>query len=290
MKSPPGGGMLRLAEAGQQRPGEQERGADLVRELLVDGDVGDAGGAEAQAVVGDPGDLDAEPLEQRDLRLGVADPRHPVQQQLLLGEQAGGEDRQGRVLVAGDGHLARERRASFDDELLHGPVRVLRAMRRGWKIADRGRRRCSRVLLAINALVVDAETKSAEVTVPGGRILSLPGGDVQVLDVGPRGGSPIVLIHCYTCAIDWWDGMMPLLARDHRVVAIDLLGFGGSEKPASGYSMPDQAALVAEALTGSACATRRSSATRWAGPVGRPDRSPAAVNRMVDHRPGPEND
>ena len=36
MKSPPGGGILRLAEAGQQRAGEQERGADLGRELLVD--------------------------------------------------------------------------------------------------------------------------------------------------------------------------------------------------------------------------------------------------------------
>ena len=26
---------------------------------------------------------------------------------------------------------------------------------------------------------------------------------------GPRDGSPIVLIHCFTCAIDWWDGMSP---------------------------------------------------------------------------------
>ena len=29
---------------------------------------------------------------------------------------------------------------------------------------------------------------------------------MQVLEKGPRDGSPIVLIHCYTCAIDWWDG------------------------------------------------------------------------------------
>jgi pimeloyl-ACP methyl ester carboxylesterase len=42
--------------------------------------------------------------------------------------------------------------------------------------------------------------------------------------------------------------MIPLLDRDHRVVAIDLRGFGGSEKPTSGYSIEDQAALVAEAL------------------------------------------
>lgn len=85
-------------------------------------------------------------------------------------------------------------------------------------------------------------------TVPGGRILELPGGDLQVVDRGPWNGPPIVLIHGFTCAIDWWDGMMPLLARRHRVVAVDLLGHGGSAKPDSGYSMENQAELVAQAL------------------------------------------
>jgi pimeloyl-ACP methyl ester carboxylesterase len=58
-----------------------------------------------------------------------------------------------------------------------------------------------------------------------------------------------VLLHCYTCAIDWWDELTPLLARTgHRVIAIDLLGHGGSEKPRGGYSIKDQAQLVAGAL------------------------------------------
>ena len=85
-------------------------------------------------------------------------------------------------------------------------------------------------------------------TVPDGRILDLPAGEVQVVDRGPRDGNPIVLIHCFSCAIDWWDGMVPALERDHRVVAIDLLGHGGSEKPGSGYTPANQAQLVAEAL------------------------------------------
>ncbi len=83
---------------------------------------------------------------------------------------------------------------------------------------------------------------------PGGRILDLPGGEIQAVEGGPRDGSPIVLIHCFTCAIDWWDGMRPQLEADHRVVAVDLLGHGGSEKPGSGYTPAHQAEVVAEAL------------------------------------------
>lgn len=104
------------------------------------------------------------------------------------------------------------------------------------------------VLLTINTLVVSAETKPATVTVPGARIMHLPGGDMQVLEKGPRRAPPIVLLHCFACSLAWWERMIPLLDREHRVIALDMRGFGGSEKPTSGYSMADQAAFVAEAL------------------------------------------
>jgi pimeloyl-ACP methyl ester carboxylesterase len=120
-------------------------------------------------------------------------------------------------------------------------------MRRGWKIAI-GVAVGVILLLGLNALIVDHETESASVTEPGGRILDLPGGKLEVVEKGPRQASPIVLIHCFSCAINWWDRMMPLLDRGHRVIAVDLLGHGGSEKPASGYTIPNQADLVAEAL------------------------------------------
>lgn len=120
-------------------------------------------------------------------------------------------------------------------------------MGRGWKIGI-GAAIVLLALLGLNTVLVDGKTEPAEVTVPGGRLLDLPGGEVQIVDRGPRDAPPIALIHCFTCAIDWWDATMPLLARDHRVIAIDLLGHGGSEKPASGYSIPDQADLVATAL------------------------------------------
>jgi pimeloyl-ACP methyl ester carboxylesterase len=103
-------------------------------------------------------------------------------------------------------------------------------------------------LLVVNMLLADGKTEGAEVTEPGGRIFKLAGGDLQVAEHGPRSGSPIVLIHCFSCAMNWWDGMVPLLERDHRVITIDLLGHGGSEKPGSGYTPPNQAKVVAEAL------------------------------------------
>jgi pimeloyl-ACP methyl ester carboxylesterase len=110
------------------------------------------------------------------------------------------------------------------------------------------------VLLVVNTIVVNDQTKGAGVTVEGGEILRLPGGDVQVTDTGTpqvaKGlpGAPIVLLHCYTCSLEYWDAMVPLLSERHRVVRIDLLGHGGSEKPQSGYSMEAQADLVAGVL------------------------------------------
>ena len=104
------------------------------------------------------------------------------------------------------------------------------------------------VLMLLNALTTNHQTKSAEVTVDGARIISLPGGDLQVLDSGPRDPPPIVLLHCYTCSINWWGRLIPPLDSDHRVIAIDLLGHGGSEMPRSGYSMQDEAQLVAQVL------------------------------------------
>jgi pimeloyl-ACP methyl ester carboxylesterase len=108
------------------------------------------------------------------------------------------------------------------------------------------------ILLAVNTIFVDQQTKGAGLTVDGGRILELPGGDVQVVSQGPMdhrpGRRPIVLVHCFACSLHWWDRVVPTLARRHRVVRIDLLGFGGSAKPRARYSMEEQGRLVALAL------------------------------------------
>jgi pimeloyl-ACP methyl ester carboxylesterase len=155
-------------------------------------------------------------------------------------------------------------------------------MRRGWKILI-GVVVVFAVLLGLNTLIVDRETKAASVTEPGGRLVKVPAGEVEVVEDGPRSGSPIVLIHCFTCAINYWDKMIPLLDRDHRVVAIDLRGHGGSEKPTSGYSITDQADLVAQVLAKLRVTNAEVVGHSLGGPVAiaLAERSPQLVNRLV---------
>jgi pimeloyl-ACP methyl ester carboxylesterase len=161
-------------------------------------------------------------------------------------------------------------------------ARVTTAMGRSAKIAA-GLVLVLIVLLGLNALVTGAETKPAEATQPDGRVLGLRGGALQVVERGPRGAPPIVLVHCFTCAIDWWDGMIPRLEARNRVVALDLLGHGGSEKPKTGYSIESQAALVAEALGRLGVRDATVVGHSLGGPVAvaLAERSPRLVGRLV---------
>ena len=130
-------------------------------------------------------------------------------------------------------------------------------MRRRWKIAL-GVLAALAIILAVNTVTTGTETEPAEITAEGGQILELSRGDVQVTDSTASltdearkafaTSQPIVLLHCYACSLHWFDRLEPLLAENHRVIRIDLLGFGGSEKPESGYEIDAQAAMVAEAL------------------------------------------
>ena len=102
------------------------------------------------------------------------------------------------------------------------------------------------IALAVNTVLMDRDTEQAHAD--AGRIVDLPGGDLQVREDGPRDAPTVVMLHGFACSIHWWDQMTPALARDHRVIRFDLLGHGGSEKPKKGYGMESQARLVAGAL------------------------------------------
>lgn len=59
-------------------------------------------------------------------------------------------------------------------------------------------------------------------------------------------GPPLLLLHGLGESIFTWREILPALAARHRVIALDLKGFGNSDKPDDGaYSADDQAALVA---------------------------------------------
>ena len=107
------------------------------------------------------------------------------------------------------------------------------------------------VALTLSTITFNNETKSAGPAEEGGEILELSSGDLQVVETPAETdepGAPIVLLHCYACSHHWFDSMIPMLSEEHRVISIDLLGFGRSDKPSTGYSMEDQAGLVGEAL------------------------------------------
>jgi pimeloyl-ACP methyl ester carboxylesterase len=59
-------------------------------------------------------------------------------------------------------------------------------------------------------------------------------------------GRPVILLHGFGASAYTWRFLAPELARDHQVFALDLKGYGASDKPADGkYAVADQAAMVA---------------------------------------------
>lgn len=68
------------------------------------------------------------------------------------------------------------------------------------------------------------------------RLWTWQGYQIQYTVMGT--GKPLVLIHGFGASIGHWRKNMPVLAEaGYRVFAIDLLGFGGSDKPALDYTL-----------------------------------------------------
>jgi pimeloyl-ACP methyl ester carboxylesterase len=99
--------------------------------------------------------------------------------------------------------------------------------------------------LLLNAIVVGTDVRPAEPR-QGGELIET---SVATANVRVDGhGSPIVLIHGFGAALDYWDLMVPTLARNHEVIRVDLIGHGGTEAPRRGYEIPTQAQMVYEVL------------------------------------------
>ena len=66
---------------------------------------------------------------------------------------------------------------------------------------------------------------------------------IRYLDLGA--GTPVIFIHGLGASMyAWRKNLAPVMAAGYRVVALDLLGFGSSDKPARGYTNAAYAQLV----------------------------------------------
>lgn len=71
---------------------------------------------------------------------------------------------------------------------------------------------------------------------------------LRIIDVGPRDAPTVVLLHGFASSIEAWGVVIPTLAEHRRVIALDLKGFGWSERPPGDYSPQAQAQLVLRLL------------------------------------------
>ena len=68
------------------------------------------------------------------------------------------------------------------------------------------------------------------------------GARVRFVDEGQ--GPPVVLIHGFASSLETWATVRPALRERHRVLAMDLKGFGWTDRPEGDYSPEAQARLV----------------------------------------------
>src|SRR5690349_10845695 len=84
------------------------------------------------------------------------------------------------------------------------------------------------------------------------RMVTLANGlAVRVVEAGPAGGPPVVLVHGWACTAFAWRRQVPVLAAaGRRVVAFDLKGHGFSDKPtlAAEYSAPAMTRFVLDVM------------------------------------------
>lgn len=107
-------------------------------------------------------------------------------------------------------------------------------------------------VLLINAWVVSRQ-ETAATAFGGGHVVSVSGPDLNVREYGSGSDKgAIVLLHGYASSIEWWGEVAPRLADEtgRKVIAIDLVGHGGSESPrdSESYGALGQAQAVTRVL------------------------------------------
>ena len=77
-----------------------------------------------------------------------------------------------------------------------------------------------------------------------GSYVELEDARVHYIDVGERDAPLVVLVHGFASSLNAWAGVTPALVEEgYRVVALDLKGFGWTDRPRGDYSPQAQAEL-----------------------------------------------
>jgi pimeloyl-ACP methyl ester carboxylesterase len=74
-------------------------------------------------------------------------------------------------------------------------------------------------------------TKGPGAETPRARSVVVDGARMVCWESGPADGEPVLLLHGYPANHRCWRHQIPELARENRVIAPDLLGWGQSERP-----------------------------------------------------------
>ncbi|WP_040799016.1 alpha/beta fold hydrolase [Nocardia higoensis] len=118
----------------------------------------------------------------------------------------------------------------------------LRARFRAWSAEHRASLRARRYPTA----AFDPPTVPHDV-VP---VLTTDGARLRVHAYGPAEAPLVVLIHGWTCAIEYWNAQINAFAGDYRMIAYDVRGHGESERgsaPLSMEQLADDLAVVLDA-------------------------------------------
>ena len=75
------------------------------------------------------------------------------------------------------------------------------------------------------------------VKIPEDHYINVKGINTRFWSMGDE-GSAVILLHGIGCYIEMWEKNIDALSQHHRVFAIDLVGFGRSDKPMAPYSFP----------------------------------------------------
>ena len=96
----------------------------------------------------------------------------------------------------------------------------------------------------LNAIDCRGDTASVQ---PRESSFEYRGISIHYEDQGQGQGQPLILLHGYGASTYSWRHVLPYFSKSYRVIAIDLKGFGLSDKPVDGdYSVLEQSRMVYE--------------------------------------------